>query len=149
MAHNRHPLFMKYGRIVAAITGGFSLEWWSPKHNMHHIFTNSKLYDEDIKHDYKVYLYEFLYLKWRFDSLIEAISNLNYVHDLINKGWIGFNFNQLHDHLIQLWKPVVLFLGKFVGRILLGLCAYWKPRKGTQIWWADQTLVHWPPSHHL
>ena len=25
MAHNRHPLFMKYGRIVPAITGGYSL----------------------------------------------------------------------------------------------------------------------------
>jgi hypothetical protein len=25
MAHNRHPLFMKYGRVLAAITGGFSL----------------------------------------------------------------------------------------------------------------------------
>ena len=79
MAHNRHPLFMKYGRLVAAVTGGFSLEWWSPKHNMHHIFTNSQLYDDDIKHDYKVYLYEFLYLKWRFDSLISAITKLNYV----------------------------------------------------------------------
>lgn len=50
MAHNRHPLFMKYGRIPAGIIGGFSLEWWSPKHNMHHIFTNSQLYDEDIQH---------------------------------------------------------------------------------------------------
>ena len=25
MAHNRHPWFMKYGRITAGITGGFSL----------------------------------------------------------------------------------------------------------------------------
>lgn len=79
MAHNRHPLFMKYGRVIPGITGGFSLEWWSPKHNMHHIFTNSKLYDDDIKHDYKVYLYEFLYLKWRFDSLISTLKHFNIV----------------------------------------------------------------------
>jgi hypothetical protein len=46
---------------------------------MHHVFTNSKLYDDDIKHDYKIYLYEFLYLKWRFDSLVSAITKLNYV----------------------------------------------------------------------
>lgn len=45
MAHNRHPLFLKYGRIGPALIGGFSLEWWSPKHNMHHVFTNSQLYD--------------------------------------------------------------------------------------------------------
>jgi hypothetical protein len=46
---------------------------------MHHIFTNSKLYDDDIKHEYKVYLYEFLYLKWRFDSFVSALVQLNYV----------------------------------------------------------------------
>jgi hypothetical protein len=86
MAHNRHPLLLKYGRIGPALIGGFSLEWWSPKHNMHHIFTNSQLYDEDIKHNYKVYLYEFLYLKWRFDSLVSAIVKLNYVkYKLINR----------------------------------------------------------------
>ena len=50
---------------------------------MHHIFTNSQLYDEDIKHEYKVYLYEFLYLKWRFDSLVSAITKLNYVTHFI------------------------------------------------------------------
>lgn len=79
MAHSRHPLFMKYGSIASGLIGGFSLSWWSPKHNMHHIFTNSQLYDEDIQHDYKVYLYEFLYLKWRFDSLISAIKYKQYV----------------------------------------------------------------------
>lgn len=57
MAHNRHPMLMKYGRIMPGLIGGFSLDWWSPKHNMHHMFTNSELYDEDIKHEYKKYLY--------------------------------------------------------------------------------------------
>lgn len=59
---------------------------------MHHVFTNSKLYDDDIKHDYKVYLYEFLYLKWRFDSLIEAVKKLNYVISLFN---VRLNLSQL------------------------------------------------------
>jgi hypothetical protein len=52
---------------------------------MHHIFTNSKLYDDDIKHDYKVYLYEFLYLKWRFDSFVEAVKKhliVNFINNL-------------------------------------------------------------------
>ena len=43
------------------------------------MFTNSELYDDDIKHDYKVVLYPFLYLKWRFDSLTTAIRNKNIV----------------------------------------------------------------------
>jgi len=49
---------------------------------MHHIFTNSQLYDEDIQHEYKVYLYEFLYLKWRFDSFVEAVKSKQYVSKL-------------------------------------------------------------------
>ena len=43
------------------------------------MFTNSHLYDDDIKHDYKVYLYPFLYLKWRFDSFTTAITSKNFV----------------------------------------------------------------------
>ena len=46
---------------------------------MHRMFTNIEKYDEDIQHQYKVYLYQFLYLKWRFDSLISAIASRNYV----------------------------------------------------------------------
>lgn len=79
------------------------MEWWSPKHNMHHIFTNSTLYDEDIKHDYKVYLYEFLYLKWRFDSLVEAIKKLHYlelVFITINYAIIFYNYENLPYFLI-------------------------------------------------
>ena len=133
MAHNRHPLFMKYGRLVAAVTGGFSLEWWSPKHNMHHIFTNSQLYDDDIKHDYKVYLYEFLYLKWRFDSLISAITKLNYVTKLINPDGTCGNWNQLRNSVLQLRKFVVFLVGKSSGRVLFSLRLDRKSRKGTQI----------------
>jgi fatty acid desaturase len=68
-AHNRDVKLNTLGRFEAAVLGGFSLQWWSPKHNMHHMFTNIEKYDEDIQHKYKVYLFEFLYLKWRFDSL--------------------------------------------------------------------------------
>lgn len=46
---------------------------------MHHMFTNIEKYDEDIQHSYKVYLFEFLYIKWRFDSLKSAILSKNYV----------------------------------------------------------------------
>lgn len=79
MSHNRDPTLQKVGRVFSSLCGGFCLEWWAPKHNMHHIFTNSQLYDEDIKHDYKVYLFPFLYLKWRYDSLTTAVANKNYV----------------------------------------------------------------------
>lgn len=78
-AHSRNFTLQKYGQKVASLVGGFSLEWWSPKHNMHHMFTNIQKYDSDIQHEYKVYLYEFLYLKWRFDSFVSAVKKQNYV----------------------------------------------------------------------
>ena len=76
-AHNRNPSLIKFGTCEAGLLGGFSLSWWSPKHNMHHMFSNVEKYDEDIQHSYKVYMYPFLYLKWRFDSLTAAIATRN------------------------------------------------------------------------
>lgn len=79
MAHSRVDMLQTLGTIFAGSIGGLSLTWWSPKHNAHHMFTNSLLYDDDIKHDYKVYLYPFLYLKWRFDSAYASVANRQYV----------------------------------------------------------------------
>ena len=78
-AHSRDRKLNIFGQIEAALLGGFSLEWWSPKHNMHHMFTNIQKYDSDIQHEYKIYLYQFLYLKWRFDSLVAALRSINIV----------------------------------------------------------------------
>ena len=50
MSHCRDKTLQFVGRIFASLVGGFCLDWWAPKHNMHHIFTNSQLYDDDIKH---------------------------------------------------------------------------------------------------
>jgi hypothetical protein len=69
---------------------------------MHHIFTNSQLYDEDIKHEYKVYLYEFLYLKWRFDSLVSAITKINYVNILFILDGISMYYDQLYNPFLFL-----------------------------------------------
>lgn len=84
-AHNRNKDLNLFGRIESSLLGGFSLEWWSPKHNMHHMFTNITKYDEDIQHEYKVYLYQFLYIKWRFDSFVSAIRNMNYVTPILSR----------------------------------------------------------------
>lgn len=70
---------------------------------MHHMFTNIQLYDEDIQHEYKVYLFEFLYLKWRFDSLVSAIKNKNYVP------FLRFRFKSF---LLLLTMPVFITLDK-------------------------------------
>lgn len=77
MGHSRNFKLMKCGSYFISLFGGFYMNWWAPKHNVHHMFTNSKLHDDDIKHDYKVYLYPFLYLKWRWDSIVKSIKDKN------------------------------------------------------------------------
>jgi fatty acid desaturase len=133
MAHNRHPIFMKYGSIPAGLIGGFSLSWWSPKHNMHHIFTNSQLYDEDIQHEYKVYLYEFLYLKWRFDSFVEAIKNNQYVSLSLISERSSLHFGKLHHSFLFLPKLAILCYRIITSWILFSFRPHRKPRKRAQI----------------
>lgn len=116
MSHSRDPLLMKVGRFFSAIIGGLSVEWWSPKHNMHHMFTNSQLYDDDIKHEYKVYLYPFLYLKWRYDSFSTAIAKKNpvtYIFIKIDIILIALNYALL----LYCRKNLIYFI---IGELLVG-----------------------------
>lgn len=129
MSHSRNVTLQKIGRYFASLFGGFCLEWWAPKHNMHHMFTNSHLYDDDIKHDYKVYLYPFLYLKWRFDSYTTAIANKNIVILISNLAWHYFNHFQLHFIILLQKKYNLLYFRRIDSRILLSECFDWKPRK--------------------
>lgn len=118
MAHSRDKTLNFVGRIFASLVGGFCLEWWSPKHNMHHIFTNSQLYDDDIKHDYKVYLYPFLYLKWRYDSLVSAFQALNFLdifNIVLNYALIFYCRNNLIYFILG-----ELLAGFFSANVLIG-----------------------------
>ena len=107
--HSRDKTLNKVGRIFASLAGGFCLDWWAPKHNMHHIFTNSQLYDDDIKHDYKVYLYPFLYLKWRYDSITTAIAM---------KNWFDTFNIMLNWALIFYCRDNLIYF--FLGQLLAG-----------------------------
>lgn len=132
-AHNRNKNLMSFGRYTAALVGGFSLEWWSPKHNMHHMFTNLTKFDEDIQHSYKVYLYPFLYLKWRFDSLVCAVTTKNYVRDIIYLVGRHLHLNKLYRIAI-LSRVFAIFLDRTAhGWILLRICPHRQSRKRSQI----------------
>lgn len=76
---------------------------------MHHIFTNSQLYDEDIKHEYKVYLYPFLYLKWRYDSIVQAFASKNML-DI-------FNLCLNYTLLVYCRKNLIYFV---IGELIAG-----------------------------
>ena len=76
---------------------------------MHHMFTNSQLYDEDIQHNYKVYLFPFLYLKWRYDSLVSAIATKN----MVDVALILINYSLL----MYCRKNLIYF---FLGELLVG-----------------------------
>ena len=86
-------------RGFGALMNGFSAEWWSHKHNMHHAFTNVDGRDGDIKleplyylsdpaetgrpdnpawrrfqHLYGYPLYAFTYVLWKRHSLASALA---------------------------------------------------------------------------
>lgn len=85
---------------------------------MHHMFTNIEKYDSDIQHEYKIYLYQFLYLKWRFDSLVAALRSIN----ILESVFIITNYACLYvfrENLIW-WVVGQLIAGFFSAVILVG-----------------------------
>lgn len=48
--HSRDLILNKIVKLASTGVGGFSVDWWNYKHNMHHMFTNIVKYDEDIQH---------------------------------------------------------------------------------------------------
>ena len=72
--HSRNKKLQTIGGIISSLYLGLCPKWWNDKHNMHHIFTNSTIFDDDIKHKYYVPLYPLLWFKWRIDSLVHAVS---------------------------------------------------------------------------
>ncbi|KAK7202336.1 delta-6 fatty acid desaturase [Novymonas esmeraldas] len=95
----------KFSRCLANAVGGlinaFSVQWWSHKHNTHHVFVNRKGMDADIhnepvlflwvpdvsddtavrryQHAYYLFAYSLLYVSWRMQSLRHALSTGNKV----------------------------------------------------------------------
>ncbi|EPY30927.1 delta8 fatty acid desaturase-like protein [Strigomonas culicis] len=108
----------KVCRVLAIIFGGvngFSVDWWSNKHNHHHIFPNRKFYDSDIhnepviflwvpkksedtpfrpyQHYYFLFAYSLLYVSWRLQSLRYALgsrSKLELAVIALNYSWLIF-----------------------------------------------------------
>ena len=116
MVHSRVPRIYNAGRIITPLIGGMCDSWWSPKHNAHHMFTNSLLYDDDIKHEYKVYLYPFLYLKWRFDSIVSSFTNKKYTE----LGLLLVNYWFLSFQSIWMFVVGVMIGGFYSAFVLIG-----------------------------
>lgn len=69
-AHGRDKFLYKFVNWYSPLVAGVSTNWWNRKHNLHHMFTNVFGKDEDIQHSYTRILFGFLYLKWKFDSVM-------------------------------------------------------------------------------
>merc|ERR1719231_1602316 len=87
-------------RFIAGWIAGFDRDWWSNKHNTHHILTNHVGGDPDIdmmpilflmapskaldhharryQHIYAWPLYSLLYAAWRMSSLEQTIKSKNW-----------------------------------------------------------------------
>jgi fatty acid desaturase len=116
MNHSRNKTLYRAGRIGGSLLTGLSASWWNYKHNMHHIFTNSKRYDEDIDHNTNPLLYPFLFVKWRFDSVVALATDFNWC-DLMCMG--------VHYYLISRQKTLyylvgLLLSGRYLSYIFVG-----------------------------
>lgn len=116
MNHSRNQTLHKTGNIIGPLFGGFTASWWGVKHNMHHMFTNSTRFDDDIKHEYYTPLYPFLYVKWRFDAFVSSIKSMQIV-DLI---CLGINYYFISKQKIAYFVIGILIGGFYSANLLLG-----------------------------
>jgi fatty acid desaturase len=116
MNHSRNKSLHNLGNTIGPLLGGFSAPWWGYKHNMHHMFTNSTKYDDDIKHEYYTPLYPFLYLKWRFDAFVSSVKTLNY-RDII---CMVINYYFISRQKIIYFIVAMLIGGFYSANLLLG-----------------------------
>ncbi|KAL4508259.1 hypothetical protein ABPG72_003563 [Tetrahymena utriculariae] len=113
MNHNRNPILRKFALVYAPLCGGFSNKWWGRKHNQHHMFTNNILKDEDIQHDYKLWQFPFLFLKWKLDSILASYYEFEGIFLALH--WVLL-FNQ-NFYIVILSE---LIAGFFSASILVG-----------------------------
>jgi len=126
--HGRGKVSYILGRAIGGLWNGFSSEWWSNKHNKHHVHTNQVGFDEDIANDpilhlyipsedkeflfrpyqylYYHMVYAFLYVSWRIQSFQYAWSSGNRLELLL----------MAMNYLWLLWLPITVS----VGSVLLG-----------------------------
>lgn len=82
--HSRDKMLNYAADKLVTVVGGLSPRWWNRKHNLHHMFTNNLNKDEDIQHSYNKLLFMFLFLKWKYDSIITDYKNYNIIKIVIH-----------------------------------------------------------------
>jgi len=110
--HGRGKMSYLLGRAYSLING-FSPIWWSNKHNTHHVHTNQMGVDVDIANDpilhlwipspdkefplrkfqylYYHFVYSFLYVSWRIQSVQHSWEHKNYLELtilILNYSWM-------------------------------------------------------------
>lgn len=132
--HQRNNVLRDINTFYATIFTGFSPNWWSDKHNLHHLSTNEMQHDGDIQlspylylwkpskeddawnrslqHIYFSVLYSILHLKWQINSLTWTIEKRKY------KELFGIIIHWIWNFCLPL--PVWL-----IGVLFSGTCTAW------------------------
>eukprot|EP01116_Phalansterium_solitarium_P016175 TRINITY_DN36_c0_g1_i1.p1 TRINITY_DN36_c0_g1~~TRINITY_DN36_c0_g1_i1.p1 ORF type:complete len:391 (+),score=133.43 TRINITY_DN36_c0_g1_i1:130-1302(+) len=127
--HGRGGISFLLGRGLGGLVNGFSAEWWSDKHNTHHVHTNQMGVDSDIANDpilhlwipaqskdyfirryqhlYYHVVYAFLYVSWRIQSFQWSWAHTSRVELML----LSLNYT---------WLLGVLPLKVAIGSVLLG-----------------------------
>jgi len=135
--HGRGKLSYFLGRFIGGFVNGFSAQWWSDKHNTHHVHPNQAGVDEDIHNDpilhlhipqsddedvwfrqYQHYYYHiayaFLYVSWRIQSAQSAYKR----GDKIELALIVLNYAMLAMLPLQVVVGSILIGGFLVAEIV-------------------------------
>lgn len=134
--HGRGSVSYILGRAVGGLWNGFSSEWWSEKHNKHHVHTNQLGIDDDIANDpilhlyipsedkefflrpyqhiYYHMVYAFLYVSWRIQSFQYAWARRNRVELIL----IALNYIWLFCLPLKVALGSVIFGGWLVAEIV-------------------------------
>eukprot|EP01118_Nematostelium_gracile_P004125 TRINITY_DN14860_c0_g1_i1.p1 TRINITY_DN14860_c0_g1~~TRINITY_DN14860_c0_g1_i1.p1 ORF type:complete len:378 (-),score=108.20 TRINITY_DN14860_c0_g1_i1:94-1227(-) len=113
--HGRGDTSYVLGRLLGGTINAFSSEWWSTKHNKHHVHTNQVGIDDDIANDpilhlyipaadkdvpFRAYqhfyyhlVYAFLYVSWRIQSFQTAWARKDKIELIlmaINYSWLTY-----------------------------------------------------------
>lgn len=137
-AHARGGAGWWIGRLCAGLINAFSPEWWSEKHNTHHVHPNQVGIDTDIANDPVLHLfvpdsadkdhpfrpyqhwyyhlaYAFLYASWRMQSFLHAWRRRDY----FELGIMAVNYAWLATLPLAVSLGAVLFGGSVSTRLIV------------------------------
>jgi len=134
--HQRNNILGKVSAFTTPFFAGISPNWWSTKHNRHHVSTNEILHDSDIQlfpfiylwkpkksedswnrglqHIYFSALYSIITIKWQIDSVMWAVKYRRYSE----VAYLALHWAVKLTLPWRVWVLAVLITGTIIGWVV-------------------------------